>query len=234
MGTGAWNNFDKQKAPWPTDNAGKVHDAATKHHHQGALDMLKLIRNDLFGDADRCEELAVWWGESYYMTSCRDSVNESRENLIAYWQGGAFDSYSTYAINTTATFDRNEGALNEIAGVMTNCVGIVYDTYKMAIKFIGDCAHDLADAGIGLGEAIIFGPLAPAKAGIEVMKALNNFVHNVNNLIADAVQQMGQYRENGIFLARQANDFAGIRPVAEPVHDPSMWQVKPKAKEPAA
>jgi hypothetical protein len=216
------------KAPWPDKQARTVYKHAMERSHQEALDTLAMIRNELFGDADRAEELATWWGENPAMTNSKAEIEASRENLAAYWQGGGYDSYNTYAINTSGRFATNEGVLNDVAGSMQGCVGIVYDTYKDAIDFISSCAHDLVNAELSIVEAAILGPLGLLKAATEIMGLLNDFVKNVADLVAKAVAKMGELREQGIFLSRQANDFMTVPDTAAPIEDPDMWAVKPK------
>ncbi|WP_181771521.1 hypothetical protein [Amycolatopsis pittospori] len=220
----------REKAEWPENAANKVQKEAEKRKHKGALDALFMVRDVLFGNADRMEELAVWWGQAPYMVDSENAIDDSRNNLAAYWQGGGYDSYNTYAINATKRISRNEGVFNEIAGTMESCIDIVYETYGDAIAFISECANQLADAASNFLEDVInpFG-----EAG-NIIRVLNGFVQAISDLIEASVRKMGDLRQMGVFLARQANDFADVKEMAEPAGNPDLWAVKPVPKEPAA
>ncbi|MFE6614672.1 hypothetical protein [Amycolatopsis sp. NPDC057786] len=220
----------RQKAEWPENAANKVQQKAEEHEHKGALDTLFMIRDLLFGNADRMEELAVWWGQAWYMVDSETAIDDSRNNLAAYWQGGGYDSYNTYAINATKRISRNEGVFNEIAGTMESCIDIVYETYGDAIAFISECANQIAEASANFLEDLInpFG-----EAG-NVIRLLNGFVQNVSDLVEASVRKMGDLRQMGVFLARQANDFSDVKEMAEAAGNPELWGVKPVPKEPAA
>ncbi|MEV6912531.1 hypothetical protein [Amycolatopsis sp. NPDC051071] len=220
----------REKAEWPENNANKVQEKAEKYKHKGALETLAMIRDGLFGNADRMEELARWWGAAPYMVDSENAIDESRNNLAAYWQGGGYDSYNTYAINATKRISRNEGVFNEIAGTMESCIDIVYETYADAIGFISECASQLVEATTNFIEDW-FNP--PAEAA-NMVRALNGFVQAVSDLIEASVRKMGDLRQMGVFLARQANDFADVKKMAEPAGNPALWAVKPVPKEPAA
>ncbi|HEV7979137.1 hypothetical protein [Amycolatopsis sp.] len=214
---------ERQRAPWPEKNADKVWEHASKRDHQGAMDTWYVVRDQLFGSADAMEGFATWWGQSTFMTNTEDVIDLSRENLVAYWQGGGYDSYAAYAMNATKRISRNETVMNEIAGTFEGCIDIVYDTYANAIEFMSACAHDLIEAEATTVEEIVL----PWTIITNVIQLLNNFVKNINDLIAKSVRQMGELREKGVFLARQANDFADVKEMAGAVGNPDLWQVKP-------
>jgi len=218
------------KAPWPVENANKVFAEATKKGHQVALDKWYEIRDSLFGDMDWVESTAEWWGKNSVMTASEEILDSSLENLSAYWQGGAFDAYSRYAMNSGKRIYRNEVVMNEIASVMEGCVDIVYDTYADALEFIAECAHLIGDAA----QSFIGDLLDPRGEAAAIIKALNDFVKAFNDLLIKQVRKMGELREKGLFLSRQANDFNDVPKMADPVAQDDLWQVKPKPKEPAA
>ncbi|MEU3623158.1 hypothetical protein BS329_31845 [Amycolatopsis coloradensis] len=220
----------REKAEWPENSANKVQEKAEKYKHKGALSTLAMIRDGLFGNADRMEELAVWWGQAPYMVDSENAIDDSRNNLAAYWQGGGYDSYNTYAINATKRISRNEGVFNEIASTMESCIDIVYETYADAIGFISECANQLVEAATNLIEDW-FNP--PGEAA-NMIRVLNGFVQAVSDLIEASVRKMGDLRQMGVFLSRQANDFADVMKLAEPAGNPDLWAVKPVPKEPAA
>jgi hypothetical protein len=214
---------ERQRAPWPEKNADKVWEQASKRDHQGAMDAWYIVRDQLFGSADLMEGFATWWGQSTFMTNSEDVIDLSRENLVAYWQGGGYDSYAAYAINATKRISRNETVMNEFAGTLEGCINIVYDTYANAIEFMSACAHALVEAGATTFEDVVM----PWKIVTNVIQVLNEFMKNINDLVAKSVRQMGELREKGVFLARQANDFADVKAMAEPAGNPDLWAVKP-------
>jgi len=221
---------ERTKAPWPEKNANKVFSEASKKNHKSAMDTWYKVRDSLFGDMDWVESAAEFWGKNSSMKESEEILDSSLENLSAYWQGGAFDAYSRYSMNSAKRIFRNEGVLNEISSVMEGCIDIIYGTYADALEFMADCAHALGDAA----QSFIGDLLDPRGEVAAILKALNDFVKAIDDLITKQVRKMGELREKGLFLARQANDFSDVQKMSDPVGDPDLWQVKPKPKEPAA
>lgn len=219
---------ENSKAAWPAEQAETVRKKAEKEGHNRALETLAMIQHQLFGNADRMEELATGWGETDAITDSKIAVDTSRSNLAGYWEGGGFDSYREFSLTASETMSDNESILNEVSSVLEGCITIVYDTYADAIEFISSCAHDLIEEG-----SSILDSLNPFSGAGAIIRILNDFADNVAKLIAAAVRKMGELREDGVFLARQANDYTLLNAIPQPAQNDQMWSVKPIPEESA-
>lgn len=221
---------ERQKSQWPENAAMTVQDRAEEYGHQSALNALAMIRDTLFGNAGRMEELAAWWGQAPYMAGSEMAIDEPRNNLAEHWQGEGYDTYTTYAINAAERISRNKSVFDEIAATCESCLDIVYETYVDAIALISSCADEIAETSVDFLEDVI-NPFAEAA---KVVQILNRFVRRVGDLIEAAVRRMGELRQSGVFLARQANDFSDVGVLAEAGGNAGLWAVKPVPEEPAA
>jgi hypothetical protein len=211
----------RPKAEWPSAEANKVLGDAILIGHDKAINTVEIIRDQLFGNADKMEDLATIWGHDKTMTTSRDEIDVALENVDAYWQGGGFEAFSRYSLSTSTKFTTNESKMNDIAEVLGECVKIVYNTYSYAIELIGDCAnalHELSPADFipGAGQAL------------KIWNALNDFVKAWNDLYAKSVREMGNLITGKLKLSQLANDFEDLRAPGDGAGDPDRWKVTPK------
>lgn len=214
---------ERRKAEWPEKAARAVQEKAEEYDHGSALDALVMIRDMLLGDVDRMEELAVWWGQAPYPADSAMAIDESRNNLATYWQGDGYDAYTTYAIDAADRISRHKSVFDEIAATCEACVDIIYEAYGNALALISSCADRLAEASADFLEDGI----NPFNEAANVIRILNRFVRSVSDLIEAATRKMGELRQSGVFLARQAKDFGDFGALAELAGNPGSWAVKP-------
>jgi hypothetical protein len=220
----------RNKAEWPSAESRKVLSDAMMVGHDEAIEVVTKIRDELFGNADKMDTLATKWGQDKTMIKSKDDIDDALERLSGYWQGGGFDSFSRYSLKTSGKIADNESQMNGISDVMANCVGHVYNTYGMAIRLLSTCAHDLNSLGIE-HLAPVVGQLA------KVLNTLNDFVKAWYDLLADAVDYMGQLMKEKASLGKYASDFVEVKePGADdpdkdhPSKNPDLWDVKPNEK----
>lgn len=218
----------RTKDEWPAEAAGQVHGNATAVGHDDALNVWHLIRDQLFGNADKMHDLADTWGRNKTMTSSKADIDDALEELSGYWEGGGFNSYRTYSGNIATLFATNERIMNDIADVMGECIEVVYDTYGDAVDLISKCANSLAELGIehlfpGVGQAV------------KVWSTLNDFVQAWAELYAQSLRRMGQLMKSEVTLEKLGSDFEGLtkpgsgepRDMPGPAGDPDRWDVTP-------
>lgn len=223
----------RNKAEWPGDAATKVLGDAMMVSHDAAIQTWYLIRDQLFGNANKMEDLANIWGRDKTMTTSKAEIDTALQNLSGYWQGGGFSAYRTYSTDTSAKFSENERIMNDISGIMSDCIDLVYSTYGDAIELISTCAHELAEFGLE--------NLVPVGGQlVKVWNVLNDFVKAWADLYAKSVRKMGQLIKGKVTLYKLANDFhgltvpgsgseAGDTPQRMPgaAGNPDMWDVTP-------
>lgn len=218
----------RPKAEWPEAQAAQVHTNATAVGHDDALNVWHLIRDQLFGNVDKMEDLAETWGHNKTMTASKANIDDALADLAGYWEGGGFNSYRTYSGNIANLLATNERVMNDISDVMAECIKLVYETYGDAIDLISKCAHALAEFGL---EHLF--PVAGQV--VKVWRTLNDFVRAWNELFAESLRKMGQLTKGGVALKRLAADFEGLtkpgsgepRDMPGPAGDPDRWDVTP-------
>lgn len=223
----------RNKAEWPGLAASRVFSDAMATSHDAALRTLDTIRDELFGDASKMEDLANIWGRDKTMTASKSEIDTALQNLSGYWQGGGFSAYRSYSADTSAKFSDNERIMNDISGIMSDCIDLVYSTYADAIELISSCANSLEDLSL---EDLVPG----AGQLLKIWNALNDFVKAWADLYAKSVRKMGQLIKGKVTLHTLANDFhgltepgsgsgAGDSPQRMPgaAGNPDMWEVTP-------
>ncbi|QUG99466.1 hypothetical protein HUO13_00415 [Saccharopolyspora erythraea] len=217
----------RKKPEWPEENASTVSKYANRFDHEGALGTLDMIRDELFGDSETMEALARQWGSDNTMTDSGLEIQRSSNELAGYWQGGGYDAYTKHEFAVRGLFGNNETQMNGISDVMLDCVELIYGTYADALRFISSCAHDLVSFSLA--------DLIPgAGTVVKIIQVLNDFVKNVSDLVAAAIEKMGTLMVKKGKLTTFANDFSGLGtdsggPLAPPgaAGNPDAWNVKP-------
>ncbi|QUQ65291.1 WXG100 family type VII secretion target [Kutzneria sp. CA-103260] len=210
-------------APYPNDADQIIRMASELVFYTDPLHLLDLIRDRLFGDADKVVEMAHRWAENTVIPQTKVGLQTTKDVLGSYWQGPAYTQFNAYVGNVIGNLDANQAVMTNIATTLGNCAQVVQSTYASAIKLIGQCAGDLLNLGV-LGASLfvpgvdlITGPALLLKA----MDKLDDFVKNVATLLADAGNQIASYRSSGISFAANANAFK----VPEPIGDSNSGAV---------
>jgi hypothetical protein len=223
----------RNKAEWPSAEANKVLGDAIMVGHDSAVRTVGIIRDELFGNASKMEDLAHAWGRDKTMTSSKDEIDKALRNMSAYWQGGGFTAFRGYSKDISGYMDENEGIMNRISGIMGDCIELVYDTYANALELIAKCAHSLTSLSIA--------DLVPGAGQIlKIMDVLNDFVKAWSELFAASVRQMGQLMNKKTTLETLAGDFRGLtapgsddtaQHLPPGAANPDMWEVTPTRKD---
>ena len=220
------------RQPYPVDN-----DKLVRHWAQmpfigndDAVSTLNQIRDEMFGNADLVYALAEQWVSNTVMSSGKQSITTATTNLAGYWQGPAADSFNTWVglngVGVLSVFESNGGAMTDIGTTLGNCAAEVYNTYGNAINAIGQCAGALTGivTDLVLTPVPIIGEIADADAIDKISSALDTFVSAVAGFVADAVQQIGIYKEQGLMLTGAANNgFTAVPSPGTLLGDPGKW-----------
>lgn len=204
-----------QKMPYPeqADQQIRVYANAVPPYISNAgkqaIRMLDLIKNETFGNADKVELLANEWAQCNVMSDSAREFQDATNNLVGYWEGPASQQYIQYSGSATATMNANQAAMHGVATTLANCVKTVYDTYSLALQYIGNCAGDIVGlGGYGVLAAIPGVDIVSIPALIiKVVDTLSNFVKNVTSLVSGAVSQIGSYQSGDTSFLASGNSF---------------------------
>lgn len=222
----ATNHKPLTRAPYPHDSDAVVRQYGTLYHPE-AVTTLDAIQYQLFGNANKAYNFALTWGSNQVMSDDRTEIQTATNTLAAYWGGRAADQYNTFAGAAAGVMATNQQQIGYICNTLGDCVALVYDTYASAIKFIGQCAHDLT--GIFLAAALAPVPgVGEAAAAVIAIKVLSDFVANVNQLLADAMSTMGGYAKEGTYFIGYASSYAAPAGGTDALGQTDAWTVKPE------
>ncbi|MGP4015715.1 hypothetical protein [Saccharopolyspora sp. 5N708] len=205
---------DLAKAPYPMGADQQIRQAAALLPWDlGVIRTLDMIRTQLFGDAEKAQRFAQEWAQCAVMADSREEIQNAKNNLAGLWEGAAFQQFDQYSGSVVVALNTNHAAVTAIGRTVGEFVQIVYDNYAAAIKFMGDCAADLAGL-MGYGGLAVLTVYVPGvdlvTLGVFLTKlvdTLSAFVKNVNNLIVDAVSKVGTYKTSATSLLASANSF---------------------------
>jgi hypothetical protein len=223
------------KAPYPEDADRKIRAAARLVFYDAPVQTLDLIKTQLFGSADRAEWKAQDWATSTVMSASRKEIQGAKDNLAAYWEGGAFNAFNSYASSVVGILDGNQSTMGNMSSVLGNCIVTVYQTYASAISLIGKCFADLCNVGgwvaiaLATEEIPVVDVLTDAAALNKLIDALTSFVKNVTDLLSSATGQIGQYRAQGLSFQRYGSEFKIPESPGTAVGDVGGWHVHPYA-----
>lgn len=221
------------KAPYPEDADHKIRTAAGLVFYDAPAQTLDLIKTQLFGSADRAESKAQGWATSTVMSDSRTEIQTAKDNLSAYWEGGAFNSFNSYASSVVGILDGDQSTMGNVSSVLGNCIATVYQTYASAISFIGKCLADLFSAGAWVAVALatseipVVDVLTGAAALNKLIDVLTSFVKNVTDLLSSATGQIGQYRAQGLSFQRYGSEFKVPEQPGGSMGDVGGWHVHP-------
>ncbi|GAA0651346.1 hypothetical protein GCM10010174_88870 [Kutzneria viridogrisea] len=196
-------------SPYPQDADNVIRPIARLAFKTEVISLLDLIRDQLFGDADKVAAMAHQWAQNTAISDTRTELQTVKDVLGSYWQGAAYTQFNSYTTNIITTLDANQTVMANFATTLGNCAQVVQATYASAIKFIGQCAGALINLG-GLTASLFIPGVDLITTPVLVVKAmdkLEDFVKNVTTLIADAYNQIGTYRSSGISFAANATAF---------------------------
>jgi uncharacterized protein YukE len=216
---------------FPEDNAAKVREFAELPiiGHKKAIELLNTIKDDLFGVADKVFKIADAWSTNETLGNTLTNLGDVSNGLTPYWQGRAASAFTSFTGTMLPAIRENRTAMQSMGKTLANCAKQVYVTYGNAIESIGTCAGKLAGidakllAGLIPGVAVITLPSAIN----DILSALDTFVTQVTNFIADGVKQIGDFKENSVGFAVAANQATIFAKPDEIMGDPAEWQKVP-------
>jgi uncharacterized protein YukE len=202
------------KAPYPEKADHEIRTAASFIPFDlGVVKTLDMIKTELFGNAEKAEHLSSEWTQCKDMSDSREEIQNAKNNLAGRWEGAAFEQFDQYSGSVVLALNNNHTALGNIGKTVGEFVQIVFDTYAAALKFMGSCAADLGGltgyGGLAAATALIPG-VDLVSAGVflgKLVDTLQSFVKNVNDLVTNAVSQVGQYKTSATSLQASANSF---------------------------
>lgn len=160
---------------------------------------LDQIKNDLLGNIGDVSRIASELSRCAVMADSGNEIQSATNSLVGYWQGPASQQYTQYAGSLVSTMNSNQNVLTDIGKTLGDCLKTVYDTYAEAIRFIGNCAGDLAGLG-GQGIVAALGQLIPGLDVLElsdfinkIIDILSDFVKNTADLLAQKYSLVGSY-----------------------------------------
>lgn len=215
-------------APSPKDAVDTVRQYGTVYHPE-AVTVLDQILGPLFGNATKVYDLALSWGTNQVMSNDRTEIQTATNTMAAYWGGRAADQYNTFESAAVGVMATNQQQIGYICNTLGDCVALVYDTYASALKFIGQCAHDLTSAATNPENALIPVPgVGEAVVVITWVNILNDFVNNYNQMMAEALSTMGSYAKEGTYFIGYASSYAAPAGGADALDQTDGWTVKPE------
>lgn len=225
-------NADLARVPYPERADQEIRKAASfVPWDLGVVRTLDMIKNELFGDAEKAEQLARQWAQCTVMANSREEIQNAKTNLAGLWEGPAYQQFDQYAGSVVLTLNNDHAAVTEVGKTLGDIVQVVYDTYADAIRFVGNCAADLG----GLGGYGLLAVSTAAVPGVDIVTAgvfltklidtLSGFVKNVDDLVSASVSKVGNYKSSATSLQASANSFQmPSRPGGEVAHSAS-WLV---------
>lgn len=223
---------DLAKAPYPEHADQEVRKAASfVPWDLGVVRTLDMVKNELFGNAEKAEQLARQWAECTVMADSREDIQNAKTNLAGLWEGPAYQQFDQYTGSVVLTLNNDHATVTEVGKTLGDIVQVVYETYADAIRFVGNCAADLA----GLGGYGVLAASTVAVPGVDLVTAgvfltklidtLSAFVKNVDELVSASVSKVGTYKSSATSLQASANSFqAPSSPGGEVAHSAS-WVV---------
>ncbi|WP_329072404.1 hypothetical protein [Amycolatopsis sp. NBC_01480] len=215
------------KPAYPEDNDKTIRDWAGLPliGDQNAIDTLNLIKNQLFGDADKVWALGKTWSAYTTLGSEIYTIQEATNNLASDWTGDAKTQFDTFNGNVLTVLGKDQGVMTQMGVALATCAGQVYTTYANAINDMKDCANALvkAAAGAGLSWIPVVGEVLDVAVVDELWNALNSFVTGVETLISQSIAQYGQYKQSAMSFIGQADLFSAIAAPGSKMGSSEFW-----------
>lgn len=190
---------------FPESEAQIIVAYARRTGETAAEELIERIR-DWLGRPDVVMDRADSWDPKARraILDAKQSIAACRDQLAPYWEGPAYDSFSTYIGDLERTFEHAQDIMGGMSELMRSARETVTATYQAAIQCIGDCAADILEAvgGLSGARANQFGALA------EVAKLLAEFIRDVTATARRAMDLIADYTAVGMRLRTQATGLA--------------------------
>lgn len=210
--------------PFPEETARVIVDYAKETGQEAAIKLIDKIR-DWLGHPEVVMERAETWDPDVksLINESDDSLVAAKGDLQAYWQGPAYDAFTTYASHLEKVTGDTAGVTAEFSNLLQKSRETITKTYQEAVRFIGDCAAIIVEATGGIvGSFKDFFGVVEAAAN-----AIAAFIRNVVNLESKAMELMTEYGNLGLDLQQKVADMQIPSPIPSAVAESDNWDVRP-------
>lgn len=136
------------------------------------------------GDWTVARDIGIGWAElSTASLTVKETLEDERNNVDFYWDGGAFDAFSNYLEDIFERVVTTSDRMTEIGSRVAEAIMLVHTTYSDVLRFMSSTAANVVN-------------MSSVVEVWELGSALSEFVRTVGDLIADAALVMGGYEEN--------------------------------------
>jgi uncharacterized protein YukE len=220
-----------EKPPYPEENDRTIREFADLPviGHEGAIEKLNTIKNDLFGHAEKVLTLANSWATSTILSNSVTNLSAATDSLTPFWKGRAGEAFTNFSRTMIVATREDQASMQAMGKTLANCANQVYASYGKAIEVIGTYAGKVSSLLTKLGLSAIPGAgviLLPSAIN-DAVGLLDTFVSEVAGLISHGVTQIGQYKENGVGFNAAVNQFRGFEAPNDVVYNPQEWQQVP-------
>ncbi|APU16800.1 MULTISPECIES: hypothetical protein [Actinoalloteichus] len=210
--------------PFPESDADKIIEYANKVGERAVEDMINTIR-DTFGHPEAIETRVDAWGfhAKQKLDQSLDSISNCRADLSAYWQGGAYDSFTIYLDHLEGIFQTAVDVFKEMSEHLKDIASTMTDVYNEGISFIYTCAGIIVEAmgGFASGITELFFGVAEV-----ICDAIADFVRKCGETITVLNTAISEYRRTGQSLLHGVTDIRVPETIPQSSVDIGGWNVR--------
>jgi hypothetical protein len=207
---------------WPEESAQKIKDEAANAGMPEAIDMVDRLAKIVMGNARLVEDYAYVWMPKVVgnLSAAQEDFTAKVSKVNDVWTGPAADEFKLWAGKVDIAFKDCKALLKAPRDALLNCSRIITRNYSEAIKLVGRFAAALIEVTTGILSL-------PIDVLGMVGDLLATFVQEAANLIALAVEQMGEFRRTMVTLEGDVAALTDLVPMGHVVGDAGGWQVRP-------
>lgn len=210
--------------PFPEESARVIVDYAKETGQEAAIKLIDKIR-DWLGHPEVVMERAETWDPDVkrIINESDNSLVAAKGDLQAYWEGAAYDAFTTYASHLEKVIADTAGVTGEFSNLLQKSRETITKTYQEAVRFIGECAALIIEATGGIIASVKEFFFGAAEA---VGNAIAAFIRNVVALESKAMEIMTEYGNLGLDLKQKVADMEIPSPMPSAVAEPDNWDVR--------
>ncbi|SDN70720.1 hypothetical protein SAMN04489726_7864 [Allokutzneria albata] len=149
-------------------------------------------------------------------------MSSARDDVRAYWEGGAFVAFNSYVEHVLKVMDDTAEVMRSMSKLNLDVLETTVNTYNSGINFIGECAQALLSAAASVAQNLLNLVGATCSA---ILEALSKFVGAVTELMIARNRSMMGYAKTGIALKQAAINLRVPDPIPSSVGDSGNWKV---------
>lgn len=181
---------------------------------------------EMLGDFGKVQRIADTWARDATMNDAKLEIDQARQDLTAYWEGVAFNAFSTHVINTSGVHSTNQSVLQGLGNSLTSCLTAIFEAYKAGIKLIFDAAADALALGL-VGGLTSIGIFTSADAAHKAVELLQNLIKNLGALVNGVITTVRGLKDQSVYLTGLSTQFQNLPESPGQTSVPGLWQVKP-------